>query len=330
MALLQLIGPLGEIEVDQRLEARLNVDADSAFFRRPEQDADAARADSLLKSEKFLAFLVVVDDGDLFPGHSGRNEFFLHVLEEIEVAALVAVGKENDGPAFGFRAVQDIEGCAHGGVGFTVRIVRAGWIVKAGVKGDGAGVGVKFEPVVFGWVRAVWIAHRKAADDEVEGVVRQSCVFKGLDEDFGVRIEHRSERPAEGVLLDPKEFGLMEKLVGNAGEEVADSHARFEDAPAGKAETVCRRPHLVHDFNGRVVGVEGRFLDCINLVLGEYLGKAIALFIVAIALIPQFAQSAEVDVLRDAILFVGGRGALFGLDGLEQFEDVEVVLYARL
>ena len=122
----------------------------------------------------------------------------------------------------------------------------------------------------------------------------------------------------------------MEKLVGNAGKKVAHPHPWFEDAPAGEAETVCRRPHLVHDFNGRVVGVEGCFLDRIDFFLGEDLGKAIALLVIAIALIPQFAQSAEVYVLRDAILFVGGRRALLGLDGLEQFKDVEVVLYARL
>jgi hypothetical protein len=78
------------------------------------------------------------------------------------------------------------------------------------------------------------------------------------------------------------------------------------------------------------VGVEGCFLDRINLVLGEDLGKAVTLLVVAIALVPQFAQSAEVDVLRDTILLVGGRGALLGLDGLEQLKDVEVVLYARL
>ena len=122
----------------------------------------------------------------------------------------------------------------------------------------------------------------------------------------------------------------MEKLVGNAGKKVAHSHARFEDAPAGEAKAVCRRPHLVHDLNGSVVGVEGCFLDRINFVLGEDLGKAVAFLIVAIALVPQFAQSAEVDVLRDAILFIGGRGALLGLDGLEQLKDVEVVLYARI
>ena len=121
----------------------------------------------------------------------------------------------------------------------------------------------------------------------------------------------------------------MEKLIGNAGEEVADPHARFEDAPADEAETVCRRPHLVHDLNGRVVGIEGCLLDRINLVLGEDLGKAVALFVIAIALVPQLAQSTEVDVLRDAILFIGGRDALLGLDGLEQFKDVEVVLNAR-
>ena len=122
----------------------------------------------------------------------------------------------------------------------------------------------------------------------------------------------------------------MEKLIGNAGKEVANSHARFEDAPAGEAETVCRRPHLVHDFNSSVVGVEGCFLDRINLVLGEDLGKAVAFLIIAVSLIPHFPQPAEVDVLCDAILFVGGRNALLGLDGLEQFKDVEVVLYARL
>jgi len=37
--------------------------------------------------------------------------------------------------------------------------------------------------------------------------------------------------PAEGVLFNSEEFGLMEKLVGNAGKEVAHSHARFKDAP---------------------------------------------------------------------------------------------------
>jgi hypothetical protein len=76
------------------------------------------------------------------------------------------------------------------------------------------------------------------------------------------------------------------------------------------------------------VRVERRFLDRIDFFLGEDFGKAVALLIVAVALIPQLAQSAEVDVLRDAILFVGGRSALLGLDGLEEFKDVEVVLNA--
>jgi hypothetical protein len=74
VALLQLIGPLGKVEVDQRLEARLNVDADAAFLRGAEQDADAARAHGLLKAEEFFALLIVVNDGDLFSGHSGRDE----------------------------------------------------------------------------------------------------------------------------------------------------------------------------------------------------------------------------------------------------------------
>ena len=39
MTLLQLVGPLWEIEVDQRLEARLDVDPDSTLFGRSEQDA---------------------------------------------------------------------------------------------------------------------------------------------------------------------------------------------------------------------------------------------------------------------------------------------------
>jgi hypothetical protein len=78
------------------------------------------------------------------------------------------------------------------------------------------------------------------------------------------------------------------------------------------------------------VGIERRFLDRIDLFLGEDLGKAVALLVVAIALIPQFALSAEVDVLRNPILLVGSRGALFALDGLEQLKDVEVVLYAGL
>ena len=134
MALLQLVGPLREVEVNQRLEARLNVDADSALFCGAEQDTDAARAHSLLKSEEFLALLVVVNDCDLFPGYAGRDEFPLHVLEEVEVAALVTVGKDNDSAAFGFRAVQDIECLAHGGIGLAVRIVRAGGIVKTGVE----------------------------------------------------------------------------------------------------------------------------------------------------------------------------------------------------
>jgi hypothetical protein len=43
----------------------------------------------------------------------------------------------------------------------------------------------------------------------------------------------RAER--EFLRFDPEEFGLMEKLIGNARKEVADSHARFEDAPAGEA-----------------------------------------------------------------------------------------------
>ena len=122
----------------------------------------------------------------------------------------------------------------------------------------------------------------------------------------------------------------MEELVGNSGEEVANSHARFENAPAGEPKAVGRLPHLVYDLNGRVVGIERRFLDRIDLFLGEDLGKAVALLVVAIALIPQFAQSAEVDVLRNPILLVGSRGALFALDGLEQLKDVEVVLYAGL
>jgi hypothetical protein len=75
------------------------------------------------------------------------------------------------------------------------------------------------------------------------------------------------------------------------------------------------------------VGIEGRFPDRIDFFLGEDLGKAVALLIIAVALIPQFAQSAEVNVLRNAILFVGSRIALFALDGLEQRKDVEVVLY---
>ena len=174
------------------------------------------------------------------------------------------------------------------------------------------------------------VGERGITNDEIKRVVRQPGVFKGLNENFGVRIEHGSECPAEWVLFDPEEFGLMKKLVGNAGKEVANSHARFEDASAGEPETTCRRPHLVHDLNDGVVGVEGCLLDRINLVLREDIGKAVALLIVAIALVPQLAQSAEVDVLRDTILFVGGRGALLGLDGLEQFKDVEVVLYARL
>jgi hypothetical protein len=77
------------------------------------------------------------------------------------------------------------------------------------------------------------------------------------------------------------------------------------------------------------VGIEGRFLDRINFVLSEDFGKVVAFLIVAIALVPQFAQSAEVDVLSNAILFVWGRSALLGLEGLEQLKDVEVVLYAR-
>jgi len=170
----------------------------------------------------------------------------------------------------------------------------------------------------------------RIADHHVEGVIWQTGVFKRLNENFGIWIEHGGKRPAEGILLDPEEFGLMKKLVGNAGKEVADSHARFEDAPASEAKAVCRRPHLVNDLDGCVVGIEGRFLDGIDFVLGEDLGQAIALLIVAVTLIPQLAQSAEVDVLRDAILFVGGRNALLGLDGLEQLKDVEVVLYARL
>ena len=75
--------------------------------------------------------------------------------------------------------------------------------------------------------------------------------------------------------------------------------------------------------------VEGRFLDRIDFLLGEDFGKAVALLIVAVALVPQFAQSAEVDVLRNAILFVGGRNALLGLDRFEQLKDVEVVLNAH-
>jgi len=168
------------------------------------------------------------------------------------------------------------------------------------------------------------------ADDEVERVVWQAGVIKRLDENLGIWIQHGGKRPAEGILLDSEEFGLMEKLVGNAGKEVAHSHARFEDAPAGEAETVCRRPHLIYDLNGRVAGVERCFLDRIDFFLGEDFGQAIALLIVAVAQIPQLAQSAEVDVLRDAILFIGGRNALLGLDGLEQLKNVEVVLYARL
>ena len=120
----------------------------------------------------------------------------------------------------------------------------------------------------------------------------------------------------------------MEKLVGYAGKEVADSHARFENAPTDEAKTVCRRPHLVHNLDGCVVRVEGRFLDRIDFFFGEDFGKAVALLIVAVSLIPQLAQTAEVDVLRNAILFVGGRSALLGLDGLEEFKDVEVVLNA--
>jgi len=58
------------------------------------------------------------------------------------------------------------------------------------------------------------------------------------------------------------------------------------------------------------VSVEGCLLDRVDFVLGEDLGEAVALLIVAIALIPQLAQSAEVDVLRDAVLFVCGRSAL--------------------
>src|ERR1019366_4981611 len=103
-----------------------------------------------------------VNDGNLLSGHSGGDELLLHVLEEIEVATLVTVGKDNNGPAFGFRAAQDIERGAHGGIGFAVGIVWAGWIVKARIERDGAGVGVEFEPVVFRWVRPLWIAHWKA------------------------------------------------------------------------------------------------------------------------------------------------------------------------
>jgi hypothetical protein len=36
VALLQLVGPLWEIQVDQRLETGLNVDADAALFRGAE------------------------------------------------------------------------------------------------------------------------------------------------------------------------------------------------------------------------------------------------------------------------------------------------------
>jgi hypothetical protein len=89
VALLQLIGPLRKIEVDQRLEARLDVDPDSALFGRSEQDADATCAHRLLKAEEFLALLVVVNDGDLSSGNASRNEFCLDVFEEVEVAALM-------------------------------------------------------------------------------------------------------------------------------------------------------------------------------------------------------------------------------------------------
>jgi hypothetical protein len=44
VALLQMIGPLWEIKVDQRLEARLNVDAYATSFCGPKQDANAAHA----------------------------------------------------------------------------------------------------------------------------------------------------------------------------------------------------------------------------------------------------------------------------------------------
>jgi len=60
----------------------------------------------------------------------------------------------------------------------------------------------------------------------------QPGIFKGLNENFCVWIQHGGEGSAEGILFDPEEFGLMEKLIGNARKEVADSHARFEDAPA--------------------------------------------------------------------------------------------------
>ena len=53
VALLQLVGLLWVIEFGQRLEPRPNINDDSAFFRRAEQDAD--RAHSLLKAEEFLA-----------------------------------------------------------------------------------------------------------------------------------------------------------------------------------------------------------------------------------------------------------------------------------
>ena len=86
----------------------------------------------------------------------------------------------------------------------------------------------------------------------------------------------------------------------------------------------------IYDLNGSVVGIERCFLNRIDFFLGEDLGEAVALLVVAIALIPQFPQSAEVDVLRNPILFLGSRGALLALDGLEQPKDVEVVLYAGL